>query len=166
MVLEAKRQPLEHRANDRREQLQLLDALLPEEGEGGATPLGEVEPDDPAVLDVGDRVHETGRLCSLHEADGAVVAQQQGVCHIADRRTPGVPVAADGDEQLMLGRCQPDASGQLLAPPEEAAQPRPRGKEAFIVRIVDVVGRRVGGVVVRRVGGAVPIKSPGVAHVS
>jgi hypothetical protein len=45
----------------------------------------------------------------------------QVVSHFADRGTAGIPVAPDGQEQLVLGRGQSGGPGPLLAPAFEVS---------------------------------------------
>jgi hypothetical protein len=54
-----------------------------------------------------------------------VVAEQQIVGYLADRRTLGIAVTADGEQQLMVCRRQPRGQGLLGAPPLEMAQTGP-----------------------------------------
>ena len=72
---------------------------------------------------------------TVHQADRAVVAQQQIVGHLADRRPPPVGVAADRQQQLVLGRRQPSRLGLLLAPAHETSQAGPEGQEVLVVGI-------------------------------
>ena len=87
-------------------------ALRGERGEGlealGAG-VGEAEADDPVV--VGSRLagDQPGGIGAVDQFDGAVVAQEQVVGDLADGRSAGVVMAADGEQQLMLAGVSPAA---------------------------------------------------------
>jgi hypothetical protein len=55
-------------------------------------------------------------LGTVDQLDGAVVAQQQGPGDLADGRPIRVGMAADGQQQLVLGWGEPGRSGLLGAP--------------------------------------------------
>ncbi|MDQ1372990.1 MAG: hypothetical protein QOJ09_328 [Actinomycetota bacterium] len=80
----------------------------------------ESQADDPLVALVGDPVDEAGGRRSVDELDGTVVAQEQMGGNVSDRRL--APVAADGKEELMLGRGEAGGLGLVLAPMQEATQ--------------------------------------------
>ena len=68
--------------------------------------VGEMQPDDPMVVVVPGAGDQTGRVGPVDQPDGAVVAKEQIVGHLADGRAPRIAVTPDGQEQLMLGRRQ------------------------------------------------------------
>jgi hypothetical protein len=82
---------------------------------------GEAEADDPLVVLVAGAGHQSSLLGPVDEADGAVVAEKQVVGGLADGRASRVGVAANGEQQLVLGGREPSLSGLLLAPALEAA---------------------------------------------
>jgi hypothetical protein len=53
-------------------------------GEAGLAVTGELEAHDPLVLGVGDPPEQAGCLGPVDEIDGAVVAQQQVSCDVAE----------------------------------------------------------------------------------
>ena len=78
----------------------------------------------PPVVEVAGAVGQPGRVCSVDEADDGVIAQLQRVGEVA---TEGgaVVVATDGEEQLVLGRCESLGAGGVLGEPEEHPQGMP-----------------------------------------
>jgi hypothetical protein len=80
----------------------------------------EGEADDAVVLTIGDAAHESGLAGAVDELDDAVVAQQEMVGDLADRRRATVP--ADGEKQLVLGGRQSRALRLSLAPAKELAE--------------------------------------------
>ena len=107
-----------------RERLQMLLALG-----------GELQPDDPLVLGVAAAGDQARLLGPVDQADGAVVAEQEVVGHLADRRPARVGVAPDGQQELVLGRRQPGCLGLLLAPAQEAAQAGPERQQVLVVGV-------------------------------
>jgi hypothetical protein len=99
---------------------------------------GEVQADHALVVGVGLASHQSGGLGAVDQFDGAVVAQQQVVGNVADRGSPTIGVAADGEQELMLPRGQAGCLGLLFAPSQEAAQ---SGTEAEKPLVVVVAGR-------------------------
>jgi hypothetical protein len=65
--------------------------------------LGEPKPDDALAVGIGPALDQAGRSRAVHEADGAVVAEQEAVA-----TSPIVvradPLAADREQQLVLRR--------------------------------------------------------------
>jgi hypothetical protein len=84
--------------------------------------VGEPEPHDAAVVGVRDALDQAGVLGAIHEGDGAVVTEQQVAGGLADRRPALVVMAADGQEQLVLGGRDARRLGLLLAPAQEPPQ--------------------------------------------
>ncbi len=101
---------------------------------------GELEPHQTVVLGVPDPGHEAGGFGPVDQADGAVVAQEQDVGHVGDRRAAGVTVAPNGQQELVLGRGQAGGGGLGAAPAEEAAQAGAQGQEPGVGLVVE--GRR------------------------
>jgi hypothetical protein len=99
----------------------------------GLDPLGacrgEMQAHDPLVVVIVQPFDESGRNGTVDEFDDAVMAQQQVFGDLADRRWRA-PVATDGQKQLVLRRCQPDALGLVLAPPLEPPKPVAKGEQS------------------------------------
>jgi hypothetical protein len=95
---------------------------------------GEQQPHDPLVVVVVHALDEPGGDGAVHELDDAVMAQEQVVGDLADRRRAAA-VAADCEEQLVLGRRQSDLLGLVLAPSLEAAQPVAEREQALEVLV-------------------------------
>lgn len=108
-----------------REAFELLDVEGGERLESLRTHSGEREADDPVIVVVPDADHETGLDGAVDETDRAVVAEQEVVRHLADGRPSRVTVAADREQQLVLGRCEAGRLRLLLAPALESSQPGP-----------------------------------------
>src|SRR5439155_23274129 len=102
---------------------QLLEVLMGEgqPGEERCGPLGQREPYDPAVVGVGVPLDEAGGDGAVHGTDGAVVADQQVLGHVADGGGAAA-VAPDGQEELVLGRGQAHRSGARLVPAQERTE--------------------------------------------
>lgn len=82
----------------------------------------ELQTYDALVVVVVDPFDEVGSDSAVDELDDAVMAQQQVLGDVADRRrTRRVP--ANGKQQLVLRWGQTDALGLFLAPPLKSAQP-------------------------------------------
>jgi hypothetical protein len=106
--------------------------------------LRQPQPDDPLVVVVGHPRDQAGGDGSIDEPDDAVVAEQQVIGDLTDRR--GTAVAADGEQKLMLGGREPDIVGLLLAPVQEPPQPVPEREqpaEVFVSQRSDV-SRHIG----------------------
>jgi hypothetical protein len=84
----------------------------------------QLQPDHPMVVVVPDPTQQPCRLGPIHEAHGAVVAQQQLVGDLADLGPPRISVSSDGKEQLVLSGGQPGRSCLDLAPMLEPPQTR------------------------------------------
>jgi hypothetical protein len=87
-------------------------------GQAGGALGGEVQAHDAAVLGLRHPPHQPGGLGPVDQFHDAVVAQQQVVGDLPDRRGRAV-VAPDGEQQLVLRRREPGGAGLLLAPMEE-----------------------------------------------
>ncbi len=90
------------------------------------------------VLDPAD---ETCFCCSIDQADGTVVAQQQRGRDIADGRTVRILGAAHREQELMLGRSDPHALGLFFTPMEEASELGAEQQEPPIVGVREVIRR-------------------------
>jgi len=62
----------------------------------------QLQPDHPMVIAVSDPSQQSGRFGAIHEAHGAVVAQQQLVGDVADLGSAGIDVPSNRKQQLVL----------------------------------------------------------------
>ena len=100
------------------------------------------------VTGIADPFDEACSGTAVDELDGAVVAQQEVIGDVSDRRAValdlGEPiagrVAAHRQQQLVLGTGQADAPGLRLAPPEESAEPITEVEEAGEVGVRQPLG--------------------------
>jgi hypothetical protein len=81
---------------------------------------GEVQTHGALVVGVGAARNQSGGLSAIDQLDRAVVAQQQVIGDVADRRPTRIRVAADGKQQLMLSRGQAGGLSLTLTPSHEA----------------------------------------------
>lgn len=95
--------------------------------------VGQLDAHDALVFVVGRSLDEAGRDGAVDELHSAVVAQQQVLRHLADRRR--LAVTADGQQQLVLGAGEANRPRLVLAPVQEPSQPIPEGQQAFEVRV-------------------------------
>lgn len=95
---------------------QLLDVERRQGGQPILPLRSEVQPDHPMVVFVARPTQQPCRLGSIHQLDGAVVAQQQLVGDVTDLGPTRITVSSDGKQQLVLGRGQPGRSCLSLAP--------------------------------------------------
>ncbi len=114
---------------------ELLEMGLRQRLETLAPGRGELQPDDAVVLGIAHPLDQLGRHGPVHQPDGAVVAEQEVVGHLADGRAAAVRMSPDGQQQLVLRRRQPGGFRLLLAPAEEAAQPGPQRQQVLVVGI-------------------------------
>jgi hypothetical protein len=81
---------------------------------------------------------ETGGFGPIDETDRAVVAKEQVVGDVADRRSACVATPANGQHELVLGRRESDRTRLLLGPSEEAPEPGPELEQPPIIVVGDV----------------------------
>jgi hypothetical protein len=93
-----------HRGRELGELIEVLDG---EPGQSLGAVGREPEPNDAMLIRVGGPLHEPRGLGSIDEFDHAVVAQQQQLGDLADRRPLRAAVPADREQQLVLGCRQP-----------------------------------------------------------
>jgi hypothetical protein len=82
----------------------------------------QLQPDHPMVVVVADPSQQPCRFGAIHEAHGAVVAQQQLVGDVTDLGPPRITVPPDRKQQLVLGGGQPGRPCLGLAPTLELPQ--------------------------------------------
>ncbi len=88
----------------------------------------QLQADHPMVIVVADPAQQPCRFGAIHEAHGAVVAQQQLVGDVADLGPPGINVSSDRKQQLVLGGGQAGRSCLGLAPMLEPPQASTKGQ--------------------------------------
>lgn len=93
--------------------------------------------DHAAVVLVFQALDQAGGLRPVDKAHGAVVAQEEVAGQVADGRPARVLVAADGQEELVLGGRQPGGLGLLGAPMKEPPEARPEQEQPLILGISD-----------------------------
>ena len=98
---------------------------------------GQSEPDAAVIVTVVVAADEPRVLGPVHEADGAVVPEQELLGDIPDGRLGRIRMPPDDQEELMLGGRQPDDLGLLFAPAQEAAQTRAELQEAAVLVVSD-----------------------------
>lgn len=89
------------------------------------TQRGEGEAGEALVVGVASAFDEAEVLGPVDETNGAVVPDEEGPGDVGDGRAPAVGVAADGEQELVLGRRHVESGGLLLAETAEAAQRNP-----------------------------------------
>ena len=87
------------------------------------------------VVAVGLTADEARDLSSIDESDGAVMTQEQRIGDLSDGRPPGVAVASDREQELVLRRSEPNGDGLFFAPAEELPELGAELKEEFVVGI-------------------------------
>ena len=97
----------------------------------------QAQADHAAVVLVLQALDQARGFRPVHQADGAVVAQEEVAGHVADGRPARVLVAADGQEELVLGGRQPGGFGLLGAPVQEPAQACPEQEQSLVLGISD-----------------------------
>jgi len=73
------------------------------------------------IDDVGPTFDESRAHRSVDEPHDAVMTKQQHSGEITDSRPRAFAMSADGEQQLVLGRRNPNRGGLLLTPPHETA---------------------------------------------
>ena len=97
----------------------------------------QAQSDHAAVVLVLLALDQARGLCPVHQADGAVMAQEEIAGSVADGRPARVLVAADRQEELVLGGRQPGGFGLLGAPMEEPPEACPEQEQSLILGISD-----------------------------
>jgi hypothetical protein len=87
--------------------------------------FGQLQSYDPVVVVAAGAQDQPGGLGAVDEADCTVVAEQQVVGDLADSRAPRIRMPADGEQELVLGGCEPGGLSLLGAPRLEVAETRP-----------------------------------------
>ena len=123
------------------EAAQLVDVEGRELAEARLTLGAEGEAHDSVIVRVDRTRDESGPLGAANQLDDAVVAQQEMVGDVSDRRRS--VVTPDGQQQLMLGRCEADGPGLPLRPPFEATQGVAEGEQLPEVRVGQCVGTHI-----------------------
>ena len=119
-----------------RQPLQLLEVGRGEGGQPAGPDRGQPDVHDAVVVAIRSPADEPGPLGPVDELDDGVVAQEEVVGEIADRRTALVP--PHGEQELVLCRGQPSSLRLLLAPAQEAAEAVAEAEETPVLGVVEV----------------------------
>jgi hypothetical protein len=119
----------------RREVGQLVEVLLAEGLELACALVGEAQAHDAEVVVILAARDQSSLLGAIDEADRTVVAQDEVAGDIPDGRSARVAVTADGEQQLVLGRCEACGLSVLLAPAQEPAQTGAQLEQAPVVLV-------------------------------
>ncbi len=87
--------------------------------------FGEMQSDNPAIVFVSVPIHQSRDNGAVNETHRAVVNEEQIVGYFSDRRTTGIAMPSDGQQQLVLSRSEARCARLALAPAFEVAEPRP-----------------------------------------
>ena len=131
--------------------VQLLDGLRPHLAraslaanrlgfEQARAPGRQAEPDDALVVRVVVPADQSGLGRAVHQSHRAVVAQEQRRGDVADRRVLDAVVAADREEELVLGRREAGVARPFLAPVEEPPELGAEREQVAVVGVVDPNG--------------------------
>jgi hypothetical protein len=101
-------------------------------------PLREPEAHGASIVGVRAAGYEAGGLGAIDQPDRAVVAQQQVVGDVADRRPARVRMTADREEELVLCGSEPGRARLLLAPAQEPAQARAKLQQPPVVVVAEL----------------------------
>jgi hypothetical protein len=113
----------------------LLEVQLGQRLEPSGAVLGEREARGASMVGIGRALDEAFRFRSVDETDGAVVAKQEVAGDVPDRRTGGVWVALDRQQQLVLSGGEVLSVGLLLAPAQELSEAGPECEQALVIGI-------------------------------
>lgn len=80
------------------------------------------DPYEPAIAGIGNPAHKAGHLRTVHQLDGAVMAQQKVTRKVTDGRRLVAGMTFDRDYELVLGVSQARGAGVVFAPPLETPQ--------------------------------------------
>lgn len=119
----------------RREPGNLSEVQLGEGLEDSCPAVGQLKADDPAVLPVLHPLSPAASLDPVGELDRGVVAEEEIVGDVPDRRSLGITMAPDGEEELVLHVRQAPVPGLLFAPVIEATQLGTKGEEVSILGV-------------------------------
>jgi hypothetical protein len=97
--------------------------------------VGQVQPDDTAIFPVSGATDKARGVGAVNEAHRAVMAKEQIVGHLPDRRPTRICMAPDGKKELMLSGRESRDTSLLLAPAFEVAQTGPQREQARISRV-------------------------------
>lgn len=114
------------------ESLQFLEVLSREAFQPLSSLVGKVQTNHSLIGCVPRSLYEAGLVRPIDQTDHAVMAEEEIVRHFADRRTPGVGVPPDSQEQLMLCGRQPGCFSLLLAPSLKMAKTGPQRQQSRV----------------------------------
>jgi len=107
---------------------QLLEVKRRQRGEPVLSFWRQLQPHYPMVIVVADPSQQPRRFGAIHQAHGAVVAEQQLVGDVANLGPPGINVPSNRKQQLVLSGGQPGRSRLGFAPMLEPPQASTKGQ--------------------------------------
>ena len=112
----------DERVHRRSEASELLEVGGGESIEHPTALRGELEPHETSVATVAVPAHQAGPLGPVDELDRAVVAEQEMLGDVTDRRIVGPGVTPHRQQELVLLARQAGGGGLVLTPAQEAPQ--------------------------------------------
>jgi hypothetical protein len=129
----------EHAAELRQEPVELFDVSFAQLVQAPAAERGQAQADDALVVPVGSTADQPRGFGPVDEFDGAVVAEQECLGDVSDRRPIPIRLTPNREQQLVLGRSEPDGHGLLLAPVQEPTQARTELEKTLVVGVGKIV---------------------------
>ena len=112
----------------RRKSLELFEVESRKKLESFSAVFCEMQSDNPVIVFVSGPAHQTGHNRAVNETYRTVVDKEQIVGYFSDRRTTGILMASDRQQQLVLSGSEARGARLALAPAFEMAEPRPQGQ--------------------------------------
>jgi hypothetical protein len=112
----------------RRKSLELFEVESRKNLESFGAVFCEMQSDNPVIVFVSGPAHQTGHNRAVNETYRTVVDKEQIVGYFSDRRTTGILMASDRQQQLVLSGSEARGARLALAPAFEMAEPRPQGQ--------------------------------------
>ncbi len=116
----------------RRKTLELFEVKSRKNLQSFSAVFCEMQSDNPVIVFVSGPTHQTGHNSAVNETYRTVVDKEQIVGYFSDRRTTGVIMPSDGQQQLVLGGSEACDARLALAPAFEMAEPSPQGQQAGV----------------------------------
>jgi hypothetical protein len=87
------------------------------------------------IVDVGPPAHQSGLFAPIHQLDGAVMPDEKVGGHVAHRRSLGVMMPAQDEQQLMLAGGEAHGLRLVGAPAEKAAQTVSKPEQLLVIAV-------------------------------